>query len=113
MVHQTYRGETIWTFPGGSIEADETPKAAAVREAKEETSLDIAVVELLYQGPRQRATGTYYCYLGRIVGGRAELGHDPELSPEAQELDELRWFPLEQARTHPEVSLIWENLSQH
>ncbi|MBC8232939.1 NUDIX hydrolase [bacterium] len=26
MVRQTYRGRTFWTFPGGSIEPDETPQ---------------------------------------------------------------------------------------
>jgi len=29
----------LWSFPGGKIESDETVKAAAVRELKEETGL--------------------------------------------------------------------------
>ena len=39
MVRQTYRGKTFWTFPGGSIEPDETPQQAAIREVKEEVGL--------------------------------------------------------------------------
>ncbi|MCR8633076.1 NUDIX domain-containing protein [Paenibacillus radicis (ex Xue et al. 2023)] len=32
MVRQLYKGEEIWTFPGGSIEEGETPEHAAIRE---------------------------------------------------------------------------------
>lgn len=32
-----------WGFPGGAIELGETPKMAAIREAKEETGLDVAI----------------------------------------------------------------------
>jgi len=37
MVRQFYKGEQLWTFPGGSIEEGETPEEAAVREVYEET----------------------------------------------------------------------------
>jgi 8-oxo-dGTP pyrophosphatase MutT (NUDIX family) len=36
-VRQTYRGRTLWTFPGGAIEPGETREQAAVREAREAT----------------------------------------------------------------------------
>ena len=111
MVQQTYRGKTFWTFPGGGIEPGETPEAAAVREAQEEAGLDIHVLRLLYQAPRATTDGTYYCYLGRIVGGTAALGQDPELPVDAQELHALRLFPLHELRDHPEVVRIWESLA--
>ena len=108
MVRQTYRGKTFWTFPGGSILPDETPAEAAIRETKEETCLDIQIVQLLCQTPRETSTGTYYCYLGRIVGGEAMLGRDPELRVAAQELHELHWFPLPEVCDHSEVARVWE-----
>jgi len=36
-----------WEFPGGKIEADETPQQALVREIREELDADIAVVNLI------------------------------------------------------------------
>jgi len=37
----------LWEFPGGSIEQDETPEAAIVREFAEETELAVAVTDRL------------------------------------------------------------------
>lgn len=34
----------VWEFPGGKIEAGETPESAAIREAREETGLKIEIV---------------------------------------------------------------------
>jgi mutator protein MutT len=45
------------SFPGGRIEAGETPEAAAVREAAEEVGLDPRMPELLGRLPHH-ATGT-------------------------------------------------------
>ena len=113
MVRQTYQGETLWTFPGGSIEPGETPAEAAIREVKEEVCLDTGIIRPLYIGPRRRSTGTYYCYLGDIVAGEPELGIDPELSAQAQELQAVRWWTLDAVSEHPEVSLILPMLLSH
>jgi 8-oxo-dGTP diphosphatase len=112
MVRQTYKGNTFWTFPGGRIEANEEPIECAIRETKEETGLDIEIIEQVCELYNEVIHGPYYCYLGRIVGGKAELGFDPGLPSDAQELKELRWFPIKEMESHKEVKRVIEFLKQ-
>jgi 8-oxo-dGTP diphosphatase len=48
-----------WALPGGFVEVGETVEAAAVREAGEETGLDVELVELLgvYSDPARDPRG--------------------------------------------------------
>jgi 8-oxo-dGTP diphosphatase len=68
-----------WGIPAGFMEYGEHPEATAVREALEETGLDVKLTSLfgVYAGrddPRTRAV--LILYRGRIRGGRLTAGDD-------------------------------------
>lgn len=78
-----------WGIPGGLMEYGETLEQAAVREAKEETGLDIAVDALcgVYSGFISRSTGNQpitASFIAHITGGELFCDHI--------ETDELAWF---------------------
>jgi 8-oxo-dGTP diphosphatase len=77
-----------WATPSGYIEFNEDFLTTAIREAKEETNLDIEVVEILevtdsFFPPEQHFLNIYF--LAHVIGGRLQAGDD---------MDELHWFPL-------------------
>ena len=48
MAAERVMGRAVLKFPGGAVEAGETPEAALVREFDEESGLAVAVVALLH-----------------------------------------------------------------
>ena len=68
-----YKGR--WEFPGGKIEAGESPEKALVREIKEELCVDIKAGELIdvieYDYPDFHLT--MYCYWCEVVNGEIVL----------------------------------------
>ena len=92
--HPPLAGE--WSIPGGVLELGETLRQAAVREAREETSLIVESADLLgvYDRVlRDDAGRTLYHFvlidfLCRPVEGKAKAADDA---------DEVRWFTREEA----------------
>ena len=84
------------------MDVGETLEAAAVREAKEETGLDVTLVDLLYvysdprRDPRRHTVSTVF--LGRAEG-------DPAGADDAEEARAFAWsaLPSPIAFDHPEI----------
>ncbi len=99
--------EGWWALPAGYIEADESVEEAAVRECREETGLDVELLELfgVYsfpEGPVQ--SGIIIFFRAQPVDGELRAGDDAQdvrtFSPD--ELPEKLAF-----RTHREVLERW------
>lgn len=83
-----YKG--AWAFPGGFMRMDETAEACAVRELKEETSLNVHSLKQLgafsavHRDPRERVVSIAFYALVQpsdVMGG--------------DDASQARWFPLD------------------
>jgi 8-oxo-dGTP diphosphatase len=83
------RGTSFFMQPGGKIERDETPRAALVRELKEELRLDIAEATPSYLG---KFTAEAAGEDGRLV--EAEIFRIELVGPvaPAAEIEDIAWI---------------------
>lgn len=87
-----------WEFPGGKIEAGETPQEALIREIKEELEVEIKVGDLLdtveYDYPTFHLSMD--CFWTEIVAGALVLKeHEAAKWLTKEELDSVEWLPAD------------------
>ena len=77
-----------WEMPGGIVEEGESLKAAAIRETKEESGIDIEVVKFcgIFQNVERSICNTLF--LAKAIGG--------ELTTSSESL-EVGFFPIKKA----------------
>ena len=87
-----------WEFPGGKMEAGETPEEALKREIREELSTEISVDEFLctveYDYPAFHLT--MHCYLCSLLTEALHLNeHKAAQWLVKEELDSVKWLPAD------------------
>lgn len=81
-------GKGTWSLPSGYVEYEDDFVSTALREAKEETGLEVVVESVInvvssFVSPRYHFVGIYV--VARVVGGELEAGDD---------LEAVEWFPV-------------------
>lgn len=125
LVHHKKLGK--WLPPGGHIDHNETPPEAAIREAKEETGLDVELMKqenIWIDRPNAKSLARpYLClleeipahgdhpahqhidqiFVGRAIGGDSNHNGD--------EVHDMRWFSLDDLKQlKPEIEIFEETL---
>ncbi len=85
----------LWEFPGGKIEAGESPQAALVREIAEELGCAATLVAELTP-----VTHAYEKITVRLIPFRARFT-DPAAKPETREHAALRWVEKDEIGALP------------
>lgn len=73
LIHRIKDGKEYYVFPGGAIEQDESPKEAAIREIKEELSINNVVIDRFLFQITNRGNKEFY-YLVKSFSGQPKLG---------------------------------------
>ena len=90
------RNGASWALPKGTPSAGETAEQTALREVREETGLEVRIVdhvgaiEYFFTQDGVRIHKTVHYFLMEPTGGNL-ADHD-------HEFDEVRWVPLDEAR---------------
>lgn len=88
--------KNCWALPGGFVEYGESVENAAIREAKEETSIDVELIDLVNvysepdRDPRGHTITVAYTAKGNFNDGKAEDDACDIAIFSAKKLDEIK-----------------------
>lgn len=82
-----------WSYPGGKIDAGETAREAALREALEETGLEVAL-ESVVDVYDAIIPPYHYCVTDYLARPAIETVEPPPLTPQSDAMD-ARWVPVD------------------
>lgn len=95
--------DTFWCPPGGGVQFGETTHQALIREFKEETGVEIEISRLLFVNefmqPPLHALELFFEV--KIIGGKIQMGIDPEMLSSQQIIQDLRWMSIEDIKKLP------------
>lgn len=107
-------GDGTWGIPGGFSDPGETPSETAVREAREETGLDVEPVELVTfkyrqadeHNPHGFVGGVYLC---RVIGGTLEESHESE-SLQYRHISEVPEWHKDHEQVAQQALAAWDDI---
>jgi ADP-ribose pyrophosphatase YjhB (NUDIX family) len=86
LLEHVFRADRGWGVPGGFVNQGEQPEQALRRELREEVSIEIADVKLLFIRTLSRIKQVEIYYRARVIG---------EPKPSSFEIKQAKWFPVD------------------
>ncbi|MEO8863250.1 MAG: NUDIX hydrolase [Candidatus Saccharimonadales bacterium] len=78
----------LWNLAAGHVDKDESIESAAVREAKEETGLDVELVDKIGIWHEEVEGPIRHAFTVKIIGG--------EVRPQPDEILDVKWFTYDE-----------------
>ncbi len=81
----------LWNLPAGHVDKGESIEAAAVRETKEESGLDVDLVEKIGVWHSKVEEPIRHAFIAKVTGGK--------LKPQPDEVLDVKWFSYDEIKS--------------